>query len=391
MGAEVRRHSRVVDIDRLEGTDARWRVHVESNGEIYAIDCDIVVNAAGFYGAEISAMAGIGAPLAVLEHQYLVTGAVPELVENTEIFPLVRDPEIMFYLRRENDRLLFGNYGHEGRTVWENGAPDIFDSSLFAPDDEGIAEIAELAMAHVPLLGEVGIAEFVNGPITYTPDMNPLIGPAAGVEGFYQAVGVQIGITHAAAAGKVLTEMITGGDTEWDVWPWILAASETGPWLDPDALLHQHPGTGDVRASVWCPVPTSHVDLGPSGAADRATTHSLPELAGQIAGWERFLVRFRRVLPRHAQLPRRALARCRRRGVPSRTRRRRCDGSRRLHPLRDLRPRRSRLPRSHHLHPSSAGRGLVPAASERHGVERGDDWRSSTTTSCGSARPRSRA
>ena len=63
---------------------------------------------------------------------------------------------------------------------------DIFDSSLFAPDDEGIAEIAELAMAHVPLLGEVGIAEFVNGPITYTPDMNPLIGPAAGVEGFYQ-------------------------------------------------------------------------------------------------------------------------------------------------------------------------------------------------------------
>ncbi|NDH76822.1 MAG: FAD-binding oxidoreductase, partial [Actinobacteria bacterium] len=189
MGAEVRRHSRVVDIDRLTGTDARWRVHVEAKGETYAVDCDIVVNAAGFYGAEISAMAGVGAPLAVLEHQYLVTGAVPELVENTEIFPLVRDPEIMFYLRRENDRLLFGNYGHEGRTVWENGAPDVFDASLFAPDDEGIAEIAELAMAHVPLLGEVGIAEFVNGPITYTPDMNPLIGPAAGVEGFYQAVG----------------------------------------------------------------------------------------------------------------------------------------------------------------------------------------------------------
>ena len=290
MGAEVRRHSRVVDIDRLEGTDARWRVHVESNGEIYAIDCDIVVNAAGFYGAEISAMAGIGAPLAVLEHQYLVTGAVPELVENTEIFPLVRDPEIMFYLRRENDRLLFGNYGHEGRTVWENGAPDIFDSSLFAPDDEGIAEIAELAMAHVPLLGEVGIAEFVNGPITYTPDMNPLIGPAAGVEGFYQAVGVQIGITHAAAAGKVLTEMITGGDTEWDVWPWdprrfgdwALAGSGRDSYTNTRVReMYEHQYGAPFPHRMWTSArPVQQTALYDTLAAKGARF-------GQIAGWER--------------------------------------------------------------------------------------------------------
>ena len=290
MGAEVRRHSRVVDIDRLEGTDARWRVHVESNGEIYAIDCDIVVNAAGFYGAEISAMAGVGAPLAVLEHQYLVTGAVPELVENTEIFPLVRDPEIMFYLRRENDRLLFGNYGHEGRTVWENGAPDIFDASLFAPDDEGIAEIAELAMAHVPLLGEVGIAEFVNGPITYTPDMNPLIGPAAGVEGFYQAVGVQIGITHAAAAGKVLTEMITGGDTEWDVWPWdprrfgnwALAGSGRNSYTNTRVReMYEHQYGAPFPHRMWTSArPVQQTALYDTLAAKGARF-------GQIAGWER--------------------------------------------------------------------------------------------------------
>lgn len=134
MGAEVRRHSRVVGIDRLgPGDDGRWRVHVDKGGDVYGIDCDIVINAAGFYGAEISAMAGIEVPLAVLEHQYLVTGAVPELVENTEMFPLVPDPEIMFYLRRKNDRLLFGNYGREGRTVWEDAKPDVFDASLFAP------------------------------------------------------------------------------------------------------------------------------------------------------------------------------------------------------------------------------------------------------------------
>ena len=255
LGAEVRRHTRVVDIDRLEGADARWRVHTEHKGARSTIDCDIVINAAGFYGAEISAMAGIEVPLAVLEHQYLVTGAVPELVENTEVFPLVRDPEIMFYLRRENDRLLFGNYGHEGRTVWE-----------------------------------VGIAEFVNGPITYTPDMNPLIGPAPGVDGFYQAVGVQIGITHAAAAGKVLTEMITGGDTEWDVWPWdprrfgqwALAGSGRDSYANTRVReMYEHQYGAPFPHRMWTSArPVQQTALYDTLAAKGARF-------GQIAGWER--------------------------------------------------------------------------------------------------------
>ena len=147
-------------------------------------------------------MAGIDAPLAVVEHQYLVSAPVPQLESVTEDFPLVRDPELMFYLRREQNRLLFGNYGHEGRTVWEDGLPDAFDSSLFADSTDDISEAAERAMAHVPILREVGVAEFVNGPITYSPDANPLVGPAPGVRNFYQAVGAQIGITHAAAVGK---------------------------------------------------------------------------------------------------------------------------------------------------------------------------------------------
>ncbi len=291
LGADVWRHTRVVDITRLGSTDdARWRVAVERKGEQSTIDCDIVVNAAGFYGAEISAMAGIGAPLAVLEHQYLLTGPVPALDDVADTFPLVRDPEIMFYLRRENDRFLFGNYGHDGRTVWENGKPDVFDSSLFAADDEGIAEVAELAMAHVPILGEVGIAEFVNGPITYTPDMNPLIGPAAEVDGFYQAVGVQIGITHAAAAGKVLTELITGGETEWDVWPWdprrfgdwALAGSGRDSYANSrvrEMYAHQYGAPFPHR--MWTSArPTQQTALYDTLANKGARF-------GQIAGWER--------------------------------------------------------------------------------------------------------
>jgi len=267
MGGEVRRHSRVVDIENLGlGTDARWRVTVESKGERSTIDCDIIINAAGFYGAEISAMAGL------------------------ETFPLVRDPEIMFYLRQENDRFLFGNYGHAGRTVWEDGKPDVFDSSLFAADDEGIAEVAELAMAHVPILGEVGIAEFVNGPITYTPDMNPLIGPAPGLDGFYQAIGVQIGITHAAAAGKVLTEMITGGDTEWDVWPWdprrfgnwAMAGSGRDSYANTRVReMYEHQYGAPFPHRMWTSArPVHQTALYDTLAAKGARF-------GQIAGWER--------------------------------------------------------------------------------------------------------
>ncbi len=295
LGAEVRRHCRVVAIDAVgDGTTAGWRVHVESeNGERdgrSAIDCDIVVNAAGFYGAQISAMAGIDAPLAVLEHQYLLTGPVPQLTGISESFPLVRDPELMFYLRREQDRLLFGNYGHPGRTPWLDGPPGQFDSSLFAPSTDDIAEVATKAMAHVPLLGEVGVADFVNGPITYSPDANPLVGPAGGVHGFYQAVGVQIGVTQAAAVGKVLTEMIVDGDTEWDVWPWdprrfgewAMCRRGSDSYADKRVReLYEHQYAAPFSHRVWQSArPVNQSPLYDVLACKGARF-------GQVAGWER--------------------------------------------------------------------------------------------------------
>lgn len=286
-GASVRRQTQVVGVRDL-GTG--WQLDVVGADGPYKIDADIVINAAGFYGAQISEMAGIAAPLAVLEHQYLVTGSVPELQQRADMFPLVRDPELMFYLRQEQDRLLFGNYGHAGRTVWEDGPPEVFDSSLFADSTDDIAEVAEQAMAHVPLLGEVGIAEFVNGPITYSPDANPLVGPAPGARNFYQAVGVQIGITHAAAIGKVLTELITEGDTEWDVWPWDprrfgdWAMAGTGRNTYANARvreLYEHQYAEPFPHRMWeSSRPVNQSPLYETLAAKGARF-------GQIAGWER--------------------------------------------------------------------------------------------------------
>ena len=291
LGAQVRRHCRVVDIEVLAGRHgAEWRVHIEHNGGPARIDCDIVINAAGFYGSQVSAMAGIDAPLAVVEHQYLVSAPVPQLESTTESFPLVRDPELMFYLRREQNRLLFGNYGHEGRTVWEDGLPDAFDSLLFADSTDDISEAAERAMAHLPILREVGVAEFVNGPITYSPDANPLVGPAPGVRNFYQAVGAQIGITHAAAVGKVLTEMITGGDTEWDVWPWD--PRRFGDWALTGRGRHTYANTR-VRElyELQYAEPFPHRVWTSARPVNQSPLYgTLAEKGarfGQVAGWER--------------------------------------------------------------------------------------------------------
>ena len=291
LGARVRRRTRVVGIQRLgPAHDSDWRVHFVASGEPGRIDCEIVVNAAGFYAAEISRMAGADIPLAVLEHQYIVTGPVAELARCREVFPLVRDPEIMYYLRREQDGFLFGNYGHQGRTAWESGLPDVFDSGLFAASTDDIAEAAERACVHVPLLGEAGVARFVNGPIAYSPDANPLVGPAAGLDNFYQAAGVQIGITHAAAIGKALAEMITCGDTEWDMWPWdprrfgrwALAGRGRGSYANARVReLYEHQYAEPFPHRIWESArPVERSPLYGTLAAKGANF-------GQVAGWER--------------------------------------------------------------------------------------------------------
>ena len=291
LGARVLPHSRVIGIEQLgPGHDSDWRVHLVAGGAPAAIDCEIVVNAAGFYAAEVGRMAGADIPLAVLEHQYLVTGPVAELAVHRGVLPLVRDPEIMFYLRQEQDALLFGSYGHEGRTAWETGAPDVFDSGLFAASTDDIAEVAYRAAAHVPLLDEVGIARFVNGPIAYSPDANPLVGPAAGLDNFYLAAGIQIGITHAAAAGKALTEMITGGDTEWDMWPWdprrfgswALAGRGRRSYANVRVReLYEHQYAEPFPHRIWESArPVNRSPLYDTLAARGANF-------GQVAGWER--------------------------------------------------------------------------------------------------------
>ncbi|MDX1426133.1 MAG: FAD-dependent oxidoreductase, partial [Kiloniellales bacterium] len=244
-----------------------------------------VVNAAGFYGAKVAAMAGQSLPVSVLEHQYLVTEPLAALDQDPALFPLVRDPDIRFYLRRERNSFLLGSYAHAGRVAWPEGPPDDFSHQLFPDSVDDILEVLERTLAHVPILGEAGAQRFVNGPIAYAPDALPLVGPAAGLPNFYHAAGVQVGITHSAAIGKALAEWLTEGETEWDLAAWD--PRRFGDWASADYAARRASELYDLQYAI----PYPHRILTSARPVQATPLYgTLKErgaVMGQVAGWER--------------------------------------------------------------------------------------------------------
>ncbi len=278
-GAEIARFTLVTAISC--SPTGEWKIQTDK-GEVTA---EIVVNAAGFYGEKIAAMVGQHLPVVTLEHQYLVTDQLKALEEDTDLFPLVRDPDIRFYLRRERSAFLFGSYAHAGRPVWPEGAPDEVAHFLFPDSVDDILEVLEQTIEHVPLLAEAGAQRFVNGPIAYSPDALPLVGPAVGLPNFYHATGVQIGITHSAAIGKAMAEWIVQGETEWDLAAWDPRRFDD--WASFDYARQRASELYDLQYAI----PYPHRIL--QAARPVKTTPLYQNLVnkgavmGQIAGWER--------------------------------------------------------------------------------------------------------
>ncbi|MDW4550698.1 FAD-dependent oxidoreductase [Defluviimonas sp. D31] len=279
LGAEIVRFTKVTGISRRPSGE--WQVSTDK-GEVV---CDVVVNASGYYGRQVGEVVGQSLPVVTLEHQYLVTEALPELEANTANFPLVRDPDIMFYLRRERNGLLLGSYGHAGRPAWLDGMPDDFANQLYPDSVDDIAEVLEAALEQIPILGEAGVSRFVNGPIPYSPDGAPLCGPAFGLPNFYHACCFPVGITHSAAAGKTLTEWITEGEPEWDMSAWD--PRRFGDWATFDYTvaraceLYEHQYAIPYPHRIWKSArPVNRTPL-----YDRLKAKGA--VFGQVAGWER--------------------------------------------------------------------------------------------------------
>ena len=280
LGAEVVRFSPVSMIERLPSGE--WRV-TSAKGTVIA---ETVINAAGFHGRRVAALIGLDVPVVTLEHQYLVTEPLAALEGHPDLFPLVRDPDIRFYLRREHNAFLLGSYAHAGRPAWAGCAPpDDFAHQLFPDSVDDILDVLDATINHVPLLAEAGAQRFVNGPIAYAPDALPLVGPAAGAPNFYHATGVQIGITHSAAIGKAMAEWVTEGETEWDLSAWD--PRRFGAWATPGYTKARASEHYDLQYAI----PFPHRLLRSGRPVQQTPLHDTlvgkGAVMGQIAGWER--------------------------------------------------------------------------------------------------------
>jgi dimethylglycine dehydrogenase len=215
-GAEVYRDNWATDI--VQKADGTWDVVCEQG----TINAEHIVNCGGLWAREVGRMCGIELPILAMEHMYILTEEVPGLLDwNREsgregLHCMDFGGEI--YMRQEGNGLLLGTYERSGVPWSEKSTPWSFGAQLLDPDPERIAESLDVGFAHFPIFHEVGIKQIVNGPFTFAPDGNPVIGPVKGQRGHWLAVGIMAGLSQGGGVGKTLANWITDGDPGADIW-----------------------------------------------------------------------------------------------------------------------------------------------------------------------------
>lgn len=212
-GVRVRTRTRVTGLDVTGGRVTRVRT---DQGDI---DCEIVVNCAGMFAAEIGRMAGVRVPIVPMSHQYVVTDGFHEHRD----LPTLRDPDLLVYYRQEVSGLVMGGYEREC-APWTATAssydaiPADFNGKLLPEDWPRLEEIFDNARKRVPAMADVGVRKLINGPEAFTPDNEFCLGETE-VGGFYVAAGFCAhGIAGAGGIGRVMAEWIVEGEPSMDLW-----------------------------------------------------------------------------------------------------------------------------------------------------------------------------
>ena len=215
-GATVQTNCTVVGLKQVE--TGEWQVDTS----LGALKTKHVVNAAGFWAHEVGRMVGIELPLIPIHHQYLVTNPVKEVAELPTEFPVLRDLEGSYYLRQERDGLLVGPYESAEnmrlQEEWvESGVPPGFGKELFDSDLDRISDHLAMAAERVPSFANAGISQVICGPIMYSPDSLPMVGPWQGLSNFWLSCGFGYGIIHAGGAGRYLANWIINGEPPYQL------------------------------------------------------------------------------------------------------------------------------------------------------------------------------
>ncbi len=211
-GAEVYRHTPVTGL--TQHADHSWTVHTPK-GDIRA---EIVVNACGYRVNEVGAMMGVHHPVMSMEHQYFLTEPIPAIAEADHRMPLLRCPISDYYCRQEKQGLLLGFYEQDCRTWGMDGIDPNFTNALCPDDLDRVTDVLEGAFARMPALMETGIHTVVNGPITYTIDGAPLVGPIPGKRNAYCIIGLRAGLGEGGGHGWLLAQQIVHGEACYDTW-----------------------------------------------------------------------------------------------------------------------------------------------------------------------------
>ncbi|MEP6445579.1 MAG: FAD-dependent oxidoreductase [Hyphomicrobiales bacterium] len=211
-GAEVYRHTPVIGLTQHK--DDTWTVHTEKGD----IDCDIVVNAGGYRVNEIGAMMNVHHPVASMEHQYFLTDDIPAIRDADHRMPLLRCPISDYYCRQEKNGLLLGFYEQDCKTWGMDGIDPNFANALCPDDLERVTDVLEGAFSRMPALMEAGIKNVVNGPITYTIDGAPLVGPIPNKRNAYCIIGLRAGLGEGGGHGWLLAQQIVHGEACYDTW-----------------------------------------------------------------------------------------------------------------------------------------------------------------------------
>ncbi len=210
-GAEIVLRNRVVALNPRG--DGSWEV-VTEQGTVVA---DAVVNAGGLWAREVGEMAGVQLPLHPMEHQYLVTDDIAEVYERETELPLVMDPAGESYLRQEGRGLVLGLYEQACEPWAVDGTPWDFGHELLPDKLDRVMDDLELGYRRYPCLREAGLKRVINGPFTFAPDGNPLVGPVPGLPGYWSACGVMAGFSQGGGVGLTLAEWMVEGEPSRDV------------------------------------------------------------------------------------------------------------------------------------------------------------------------------
>jgi dimethylglycine dehydrogenase len=211
LGASVERFTRVTALEQRR--DGSWDVRTDK-GSVHA---EHVVNCAGLWAREVGQLVGIELPVLAMEHHYLITEDLPQLKGREREIVNTTDYLGEIYMRQERGGCLIGTYEPHG-IVWSPiRTPDDFSMQLLPEDFERLAPYFEVGFRHFPALGRVGIRKAVNGPFTFAPDGNPLVGPVRGLRNYWVACAVMAGFSQGGGIGLVLSRWMAEQDPGQDI------------------------------------------------------------------------------------------------------------------------------------------------------------------------------